>query len=106
MLNPKVAYWDEPSQVIWVDLGHRRMQGADNYWISGNRYGMWQDPENRDTMYADSEIHEVAFEYFGWSEELGHQEIQLEDPTPPPDAQVWRGFMLTDEQARFVGLID
>ena len=104
-LKIRVAYWDTPDQVLWIDLGHRRLQGADTYWVAGNRYGIALDVENRHTMYADSEVHEAAWEYLGHSEQLGHQEVQLADPTPPADATVWRGFMLTDEQARWVGLI-
>lgn len=95
-LVARVAYWNEPEAVVWVDLGHRRLQGYDNYWLAGNRYGVWNDPENMGSMYEG--IAGAAWQYSNGIE-------QPIDPTPTPDARIWRGVMLTDEQARFVGLI-
>ncbi len=95
----RVAYWEYPENVIWIDLPQRRLQGFDNYWIAWPRYGMWQDAENIGTMYSADGPHAVAFE------DKGHYEVEI-DPFPIPTTAVWfRGHMLTDEQARFVGLI-
>lgn len=92
-----IAYWEHPSQIIWIDLPKRRLQGFDNYWIAFPQYGMWQDDENMGTMYDG--LAAVAFE------DRGDHEIEI-DPTNLPDhADTWRGFMLSDDQARFVGLI-
>lgn len=91
-----IAWWEHPSRIIWVDLPKRRLQGFDNYWVDWPRYGMFQDPENMGTMYEGDEA--VAFE------DHGDHEIAI-DPTPPDGVEIMRGYMLTDEQARFVGLI-
>ena len=101
-MSHTVAYWDHPDQVVWVDLPHRRLQGFDNYWVAWPRYGMWQDPENIGTVYTDSvdARHVVAFE------DRGDHEVELPPGEPvPAGAVILRGFMLTDEQARLVGLI-
>lgn len=90
-----VAYWDRPDHIIWVDTPVRRLQGFDNYWIDGASYGMFQDPENMGVMYEGRQAVAWTFD--------GHTEREL-IPPPTPDS-VWRGFMLTTEQAEFVGLL-
>ena len=101
-MDVAVGYWDDPEQVIWIDLlfpdgRGRRLQGFDNYWVSGFDYGMWQDEENIGTMYEG--VHRVA-----WRWTPGEGEVEAVEGAPPSSARVWRGYMLTDEQARFVGL--
>jgi hypothetical protein len=60
---------------------------------------MWQDAENIGTMYPAEGRHAFAFE------DRGDHEIEL-DPFPiPRGADHYRGFMLTEAEARFVGLI-
>jgi hypothetical protein len=91
-----IAYWDTPDDVVWVDLPHRRLQGFDNYWIDGHRYGVWNDPANF-AMYD-------GVQAIAWEDTDG-VEVELADPTPPSTATVLRGVLLTAEQASFVGLI-
>lgn len=91
-----VAYWDHPDQVIWIDLPGHRLQGFDNYWIDWPFYGMFQDDENMGTLYPADDIQGLAYE---WG--VGY----LDDWRPPPGVHIYRGYMLNDEQARFVGLI-
>lgn len=92
-----VAYWDDPEAVVWVDIGnHRRLQGFDTYWVDGSSYGVWNDGENMGTMYEGAQG-------FAWSWD-GETETEIK-PDIPDTARCWRGVMLTDEQARFVGLI-
>lgn len=103
-LDVRVAYWDDPEQVIWIDLTFpdgrgRRLLGYDNYWVSGNWYGVWQDEENIGHMYDLEGRHRFAWR---WTPGVGEAEAA---GGPPPSARVWRGYMLTDEQARFVGLV-
>jgi hypothetical protein len=59
---------------------------------------MFQDPENIGTMYPPGDRHAAAFE------DRGDHEIEVE-PIPPDGAVHYRGFMLSTEQARFVGLL-
>lgn len=94
-MTPAVAYWDEPEQVIWVDVGHRRLQGFDYYWTHGRRYGCFNDPANRDA-YDGRQL--VAWEH--------RDGVETEtDPTVPAGATLYTGFQLTDDQARAVGLL-
>jgi hypothetical protein len=90
-----IGYWDTPDQVIWVWVGNHRLQGMDNYWVDWPRYGMFNDPVNID-WYPGRQ--EVAWE---WTPD---GEIEI-DPTPPDGVTIHRGFMLTTEQAEFVGLL-
>lgn len=96
-MNYSVAYWDQPDQVLWIDLEHRRLQGFDTYWLKGNQYGVCNDNENMVSMYEGRQW--AAYEL------TDEGEIEIEQPTPPEGAMVWRGFMLTDEQAKFVGIL-
>lgn len=96
--GPLVAYWERPEQVLWVYAGHRRLQGYDNYWVAGTRYGCWNDDENMGTMYEGKQG--AAYEA-----QPDGSEVQLPDWRPPPGATTWRGYMLTTGQARAVGLI-
>lgn len=102
-MQARIAYWEKPDQVVWIDLGHRRLQGYDNYWIDWPRYGVFNDEENMGSMYEG--LQAAAWEYQGFTLQGGHVEIELVDPTPPEGVTIYRGFMLTDEQARFVGII-
>jgi len=96
-MNVSVGYWEHPEAVVWVYVGnHRRLQGFDTYWVHGNTYGVWNDTPNMEAMYE-------GMQGAAWSWD-GEQEIEI-DPLIPDGARVWRGVMLTDEQARFVGLL-
>lgn len=86
-----IAYWEHPSQVIWVDLGHRRLQGFDHYWVKDNAYGMWNDTEGYEGRQS------VAWTFSETEEERS--------PEVPDGAAIYDGFMLTTDQARFVGLL-
>ena len=97
MLRPCVAYWEHPDQVLWVDIGHRRLQGTDTMWVDGDRYGVCNDSANMDSMYEGRQ-------WCAW-QLTPDGEIEIDQPTPPEDALVWRGFMLSDDDARSVGLI-
>jgi hypothetical protein len=89
-----VAYWDKPEQVIWVDVGPRRLQGMDFMWVGEDRYGMWNDPRNRH-IYDGRQA--VAWTWDGATEEEAWPcEIR---------GRVYEGFMLTTEQAEAVGIL-
>ncbi len=94
-----LGYWETPDRVLWLDLGHRRLQGFDNYFVAGNTYGVFQDPENIGPMYDPAGVTSAA-----WRLEDG-TETELEDPTPPADATIFRGFMVPDDTARALGLL-
>lgn len=96
----RVGYWHRPDQVLWVDVDlpdgtSRRLQGFDNYWVDSSSYGMWQDAENMGTMYEGLES--VAWVFDGREREV--------DSTPPASARTWRGVMLSDNDARLVGIL-
>lgn len=97
MIQHSVVYWHTPEAVLWVDLPHRRLQGFDHYWLAGDRYGVWNDPENMGTMYEGAQG-------FAWKWTDG-VEVELDDWTPPADALQWHGVMIPDDDARAVGLI-
>lgn len=97
MMDHDVAYWEDPSQVIWVDLGHRRLQGMDWFFVGSRSYGMWNDPRNRD-------VYEGRMSVGFWF--IDGVETEMDVFVIPPRAVVYEGYMLTDEQARFVGLIN
>lgn len=101
---PAVAWWDVPDRVVWIDLPTRRLQGFDHYWVAWPRYGVWNDPEN---MIPDPDRgwHYEGIPAVGWESTGDGGEVELDDPTPPVDAQVWDGWMLSDDDARAVGLI-
>lgn len=99
-MDVAVAYWEHPSKVLWVDLGHRRLQGFDNYWHAGNRYGAFQDPENIGTLYDPAGITAFALELLPDGTEL-----ELTDTTPPADATILEGFMVPDTTARALGIL-
>ena len=91
-----VAYWDDPSQVIWVDLGHRQLRGVDYYFVAEDTYGGWNDPANYD-QYEGKQSAAYRLHPDGTEEEIPF--------SVPRDAVIYEGYMLTDEQARFVGLL-
>jgi hypothetical protein len=97
-MNVRIAYWDLPENIIWIDLPHRRLQGYDNYWIKGQFYGVWNDDENMGTMYE-------GIQGCSWAWVPGVGEQRFRKWAPMEGADLYRGFMLTDEQASFVGLI-
>lgn len=82
--------------VLWVQVPNRRLQGFDNYWVHENCYGVFNDSENYD-LYEG--LQAIAFC------DTDEGEVQLEDPSPPEGIQILRGQMLTDEQAKTVGLL-
>lgn len=103
-----VAYWESgrlversgadlpTDKVLWVDLGHRRLQGMDNYWVDGEVYGMFNDPENAEVYEG---YQSVAWVYEGGAE---RQDRRLR---PGPEAVIFRGVQLSDRNARKVGLL-
>lgn len=78
--------------VLWVEIGNHRMQGADNYWVHGNYYGGFTDPEN----------HYGGFRMTRWQLDP-HKRVKRE--LPPPEAHVIRGVLIPDDDARELGLI-
>ncbi len=96
-MNVRVAYWENPEDVVWVDLPHRRMMGHDVYWVDGNRYGFYNYLSNMDSMYAGKRG--AAFEL------TVAGETELPSCFAPATATKYVGIMLTDEQAEFVGII-
>jgi hypothetical protein len=66
----------------------------DYYFVAGHTYGAWNDPLNAGAYEGRQQ---VAWEWDGTTE----TEIAF---WVPPRATVYTGWMLTDEQARFVGL--
>lgn len=95
-----VGYWDDPTRVIWVWVGtHRRLQGYDTYWVAGNRYGVCNDAENMGAMYDGAQAY--AWEWDGADE----RPVVPAPATPPAGATVWRGYMLSDDDARRIGVI-
>ena len=106
-MDVRVAFWHRPEDVVWIDVGdHRRLQGFDTYWVADYGTGEWEygvanDDENMGSMYDG-----VQFAAWRWD---GAEEVDLGPLRPPTnpfaDVTFWRGVMLTDEQARFVGLV-
>ena len=71
------------------------LAGRDVYWLAGDRFGCFNDPENyRRWGHGAS----------GWRWPAGGNPVR-DDARPPGDARVWRGVMLPDDQAREVGLL-
>ena len=101
-----VTYWinGKPAQVVglwegmpkegvlWVDVNNHRMQGMDNYWVHGNFYGGFSDPENDYGGFRKSRWRIDPFE-------------RAKRQLPPHTAHVIRGVMLSDDDARELGLI-
>jgi hypothetical protein len=96
-LDVDVAYWETPDAVVWVDTPRRRLQGFDNYWFAGNTYGVYNDPDNAD-MYDGAMA-------FAWHLDDDGTEIALPETKPPANATILRGVMLTDDDARAVGIL-
>ena len=96
-MNVRVAYWEDPEDVVWVDLPHRRMVGHDVYWVDDSKYGFYNFLFNMDTMYSGNRG--AAFEMTDTGE------VELSSWLPPATATRYVGVMLTDEQAEFVGII-
>ena len=76
--------------VLWVDLernGFRqRLMGRDCYWVHGDTFGMFNDPENLAWYGGDPAAQAEAWR---WKAD-GSEPI---DPTVPPGAHVLRGVM-------------
>lgn len=70
------------------------LRGFDNYWLYGQRFGMFNDPENYDLGRS------VAYEM---RNEAGFDRIGEMDC--PADAHVLRGITIDDEIAREIRLI-
>ena len=85
--------------VLWADLWqngyHTRLVGLDNYWLHGDAFGVFNDPENYD-WYPGKQA--MAFRWTG----AGSEEIE---PVVPPGAHVLRGVMVPDEVARELGIL-
>lgn len=96
VLQHSVAYWEQPEQVIWVDLPNRRLQGYDTYWVASDSYGVAND--------TDSPLDYQGLQSVAWRL-VDEKEYVTDSDHIPIDAVVYRGFMLTDTQARFVGLL-
>ena len=71
------------------------MSGRDVYWLAGDRFGCFNDPENYRRWGSQAS---------GWRWPEG-ENPHRDDARPPGDARVWRGVMLPDDQAREVGLL-
>lgn len=88
--------------VLWVDvqIGRYRHQlrGMDNYWVSGDQFGMFNDPENADWYPGPQR---VSYRLTG---DRRHPYERL-SKAAPPEAQILRGLMLSDSDAREVGLL-
>ena len=85
--------WEELPQenVLWVDVWdagyHQCLGGMDNYWLTGNLFGLFNDPENAD-WYSGRQA--IAYRWTG----TGSEEIE---PNAPPGVHVLRGVMLPDD---------
>lgn len=94
------SFLEVPDAIAFVDIiGDngvlRRLQGMDNYWVSDNRYGMYNDPDNYN-IYEGLQAAAYSAE--------GLFELEI-DPQPPEGAVVKRGIMIPDEHAQAIGLI-
>ena len=71
------------------------LAGRDNYWLAGERFGCFNDPEN---------FHRWGRQESSWRWPEG-QNPRRDDAPMPDGAKLWRGVMLPDDQARKVGLL-
>ncbi len=80
--------------VLWLQVGAHRLQGMDNYWVHGNFYGAFNDARNREwydgPMKSRWQIHPFR---------------KARRMLPPKSAHVVRGTMVSDSEARELGLI-
>jgi hypothetical protein len=92
------AWHDLPETgVLWVDCyrdGYRhRMQGYDYYWVLGERFGCFNDPDSR---FGDG--------YAGACWECDWNQTWT-DREPPAYAHIIAGIMLPDATAAELGLL-
>jgi len=82
---------------VYVSRGRDTMvlAGRDVYWVAGDRFGCFNDPENH---------HRWGRGVSGWRWPQGGNPHRDGRP-PPSDAVMWRGVMLPDDEAREVGLL-
>jgi hypothetical protein len=87
--------------VIWVDVingGYRhRLQGHDNYWVHGNSFGVFNDPENWE-WYGGKE------QFFKWRWTGRGSEVVIPAHVPRK-AHVLKGVTVSDEVAWELGLL-
>ncbi len=83
---------------IYIRRGAETMilSGFDNYWIGGERFGLFNDEENFDWYEGEQSA--------GWCWPEGNNP-RRDDLPIPDDAIMWRGVMLPDDQAKEVGLL-
>ena len=83
---------------IYVRRGAETMvlSGFDNYWVAGDRFGIFNDEENFDWYEGEQSAG------YRWPEgENAHRD----DSPIPAGAKLWRGVMLPDDEAKEVGLL-
>ena len=98
--NRDMRWGDLPTDgVLWVDVtrdGYRhRLSGHDNYWVHGDAFGVFNDPENA-AWYGGAQA--TAWRWTG----SGSESI---DPVVPRHARVLRGVLVPDDVARELGLL-
>jgi len=87
--------------VLWVDIERdglrQRLQGMDNYWVDGHRFGMFNDFEN-EWLYEG--VQHIAYIW-----PLGAAMKRVPGLVRSLDAHILRGVMVPDETARQLGLL-
>ncbi|MFU8868668.1 hypothetical protein [Natronococcus sp.] len=94
--GPPVACDDVIYLVARRGEHEHRLGGLDVYWVLGDTYGAFADPENLE-LYGGAPA--VAYR---WNE---HGHVALEDTRPPPAALFARGILIPDDEARQIGLL-
>ena len=95
LLDHTIAYWEKPDQVIWVQTPKRRLQGSCYFFVGSDTYGAWFDPSHN---------HDYAGPSVAYRLHLNGKEERIPFAVPM-GAAVYKGYQLTDEQARFVGVL-
>jgi hypothetical protein len=93
--NASGAWRDLPTQrVLWVDLAwgpwRQRLAGRDNFWLHGDTFGLFNDPENLSVYGGDPRAQASAWR----ATTDGSIPIS---PIPPAGAHVLAGILLPDE---------
>lgn len=81
---------------LYLGSGHQGLRGMDNYWLHGDEFGVFNDPENF-SWYQ-------GYQAVTWRLEDGSF-VRYADEQPPRQARVIRGIMVDDDIAREVGIL-
>jgi len=86
--------------VVYVDVffanTRHRLQGLDNYWIDGNKFGVFNDKEN-EHIYEGHQSMTYKIE--------NDEEICTGEGYPDPSVYTIAGVMLDDNVAKEVGVV-